>query len=151
MSCCEPVHRNTGHIPKYRAKNLRNAPNICSEYPLNSVQECLFYKLVVFLKKMNTAVRFTLNSCHSSTRIIEFRGFRTQFSTNFHEILHTLFSIHVVTTLRVSRSFDKSPIVEVRPFDMIVMRRSHYHVKASRKSHVWLIKLNLIYGIVNAP
>ena len=44
-------------------------------------------------------VRFTLNS---STRIIEFRGFLSQFSTNFHEILHTLFSIHVVTTLKVS-------------------------------------------------
>ena len=42
-------------------------------------------------------VRFTLNS---STRIIEFRGFLGQFSTNFHEILHTLFSIHVVTTLK---------------------------------------------------
>ena len=39
-------------------------------------------------------VRFTLNS---STRIIEFRGFLSQFSTNFHEISHTLFSIHVVT------------------------------------------------------
>ena len=49
-------------------------------------------------------VRFTLNS---STRIIEFRGFLSQFSTNFHEILHTLFSIHVVTTLKISRSFDK--------------------------------------------
>ena len=30
-------------------------------------------------------VRFTLNS---STRIIEFHGFLSQFSTNFHEILH---------------------------------------------------------------
>ena len=49
-------------------------------------------------------VRFTLNS---STRIIEFRGFLSQFSTNFYEILHTLFSIHVVTTLKISRNFDK--------------------------------------------
>ena len=49
-------------------------------------------------------VRFTLNS---STRIIEFRGFLSQFSTNFHEILHTLFSIHVLTTLKISRSFDE--------------------------------------------
>ena len=49
-------------------------------------------------------VRFTLNS---STRIIEFRGFLSQFATNFHEILHTLFSIHVVTTLKLSRIFDK--------------------------------------------
>ena len=53
---------------------------------------------------LHTIVRFTLNS---STRIIEFRGFLSQFSTNFHEILHTLFSIHVVTTLTISRSFDK--------------------------------------------
>ena len=52
----------------------------------------------------------TLNS---STRIIEFRVFLSQFSTNFHEILHTLFSIHVVTTLKISRS-----VFEVRPFDM---------------------------------
>ena len=36
-----------------------------------------------------------------------FRGFLSQFSTNFHEISHTLFSIHVVTTLEKSRGFDK--------------------------------------------
>ena len=34
----------------------------------------------------------------------EFRGFLSQFSTNFHEILHTLFSMLVVTT---QKSFDK--------------------------------------------
>ena len=51
-----------------------------------------------------TIVGFTLNS---ATRIIEFRGFLSQFLTDFHEILHTLFSIHVVTPLKVSRSFDK--------------------------------------------
>ena len=55
-------------------------------------------------------IRFTLNS---STRINEFRGFLSQFSTDFHEILHTLFSIHVVTTLKVLISISK-----VRPFDM---------------------------------
>ena len=49
-------------------------------------------------------VRFTLNS---STRINEFRGFLIQFSTNFHEILYILFSIHFVTTLTIPRSFDK--------------------------------------------
>ena len=38
-------------------------------------------------------IRFTINS---STRIIEFRGFLNQFSTNFHEILHTLFAIYAV-------------------------------------------------------
>ena len=43
-------------------------------------------------------------------RINEFRGFLSRFSTNFHEILHTLFSIHVVTVL--------INILEVRPFDM---------------------------------
>ena len=48
-------------------------------------------------------VRFTLNS---STGIIEFRGFFSKFSTNFHKILPTLFSIHVVTTLEISQSFD---------------------------------------------
>ena len=56
---------------------------------------------------LKTIVGFTLNS---ATRIIEFRGFLSQFSTNFHEILHTLFSIHVVILL--------TSIVEVRPFDM---------------------------------
>ena len=45
----------------------------------------------------STIVRFTLNS---STRINEFRRFLSQFSINFNEILHTLFSIHVVTTLK---------------------------------------------------
>ena len=40
-------------------------------------------------------VRFTLNS---STRDNGFRGFLSQFSTNFHEILHTLFSIYIATT-----------------------------------------------------
>ena len=37
----------------------------------------------------------------------EFRRFLSQFSTNFHEILLTLFSIYVVTTLNVSKTFDK--------------------------------------------
>ena len=37
----------------------------------------------------------------------DFLRFLSQFPTNFHEILHTLFSIHVVTTLKVSRSCDK--------------------------------------------
>ena len=55
-------------------------------------------------------VRFTLNSL---TRIIEFRGFLSQFSSIFYGILHTLLFIHVVTTLKVLTS-----IVEVRPFDM---------------------------------
>ena len=37
------------------------------------------------------------------TVVNDFRRFRSQhgqFSTNFHEILHTLFSIHGVTTLK---------------------------------------------------
>ena len=37
----------------------------------------------------------------------EVRRFLSQFSTIFYEILHTLFSIHVVTTVKVSRSFEK--------------------------------------------
>ena len=41
------------------------------------------------------------------TVVDEFRRFLSQFLINFHEISHTLFSIHVVTTLKVSRSFDK--------------------------------------------
>ena len=48
-----------------------------------------------------TIVGFTL------TVVNEFRRFLSQFSTNFHEISHTLFSIHVVTTLKVSLSFYK--------------------------------------------
>ena len=55
--------------------------------------------LVISPIKQLYIVRFTLNS---STRIIEFRGFLSQIWTNFHEILHTLFSIHVVTTLNRS-------------------------------------------------
>ena len=50
---------------------------------------------------VGTIPRFTF------TVVDEFRRFLRQFSINFHEILHTLFSIHVVTTLKVSRSFDK--------------------------------------------
>ena len=41
------------------------------------------------------------------TVVDEFLWFLRQFSINFHEILHTLFSIHVVTTQKVSRSFDE--------------------------------------------
>ena len=41
------------------------------------------------------------------TVVDEFRRLLRQFSINFHEISHTLFSIPVVTTLKVSRSFDK--------------------------------------------
>ena len=52
-----------------------------------------------------TIVGFTL------TMVNDFRGFLSQFSTNFHEISHTLFSIHVVTTLKVLIN-----ILEVRPF-----------------------------------
>ena len=33
-----------------------------------------------------------------------FRQFLGQFSTNFHEISHKLFSIHVVTTLKILQS-----------------------------------------------
>ena len=44
---------------------------------------------------------FTLNS---STTVNVVHGFLSQFSTNFHEILHTLFSIHVAITLK---RFDK--------------------------------------------
>ena len=40
------------------------------------------------------------------TVVNEFRRFLGQFS-NFHEILHKLFSIHVVHTLKISESFDK--------------------------------------------
>ena len=50
---------------------------------------------------VNPIVGFTL------TVVNEFRRFLGQFLTNFHEILHSLFSIHVVTTLTISRSFDK--------------------------------------------
>ena len=52
---------------------------------------------------LNAIVRFTIHQ----PGLLNFRGFLSQFSTNFHEILHTLFSIHVVTTLKILRSFDK--------------------------------------------
>ena len=44
---------------------------------------------------------------HIKFRINEYHGFLSQFSTNFHEIFHTLFSIQFVTTLKVLRCFDK--------------------------------------------
>ena len=47
----------------------------------------------------------------------EFRGFLSQFSTNFHEFVHTLFSIHVATTLKVLISMS-----EVRPLSKHVMK-----------------------------
>ena len=52
-------------------------------------------------QRRDTIVGFTL------TVVNEFRLFLSQFSNNFHEILHTLFSIHVVNTRKVSRIFDK--------------------------------------------
>ena len=61
-----------------------------------------FFFIIYGMKHMRSnLVGFTL------TVVNEFRQYLRQFSTNFHEILHTLFSIHVVTTLKVSRSFDK--------------------------------------------
>ena len=53
------------------------------------------------LRRLGPIPRFTF------TVVDEFRRLLRQFSINFHEILHTVFSIHVVTTLKVSRSFDK--------------------------------------------
>ena len=41
------------------------------------------------------------------TVVNEFIRFIDQVSTNVHAILHTLFSIPVVTTMKISRSFDK--------------------------------------------
>ena len=71
-----------------------------------------YFKTVMANTMTMTNVRFTLNSF---TRINGFRGFLSQFSTNFHEILHTLFAVHVVTTLKFS-------ILEVRPFDIYVIQ-----------------------------
>ena len=62
--------------------------------------------MLTHLKFFLATVGFTL------TVVNDFLRFLSQFSTNFHEILHTLFSIHVLTTLKVSRSFDK--YLEVR-------------------------------------
>ena len=45
--------------------------------------------------KRLTIVGLTLTVVNDSRR------FLSQLSTNFHEILHTLFSIHVTTTLKV--------------------------------------------------
>ena len=57
--------------------------------------------LMVFFLPDPTIVGFTL------TVVNEFRRFLGQFSTNFHDILRTLFSIHVVPTLNISRNVDK--------------------------------------------
>ena len=46
-------------------------------------------------------VRFTL------TVVNDFCRFLRQLSTSFYEITHTLFSIPVVTTLKIWRSYDK--------------------------------------------
>ena len=67
----------------------------------------------IFPGERPTIVRFTLNS---STRINEFRGFLSQFSTNFHAILHTILHTFLHTifySCRVLVSMSK-----VRPFDM---------------------------------
>ena len=55
-----------------------------------------FVPAVTIVSTLYTIVGFTL------TVVNEFRRFLNKFSTNFHDILHTLFSIHVVTTLKVS-------------------------------------------------
>ena len=51
----------------------------------------------------------------SSTRVNEFRAFLSQFSTSFHTILHTLFSIHVA--IRPTLRCISTGISEVKPFD----------------------------------
>ena len=61
----------------------------------------IFQHFYWFNVLISIIVGFTL------TVVNDFCGFLSQFSTNFHEILHTLFSIQVVTTLKVSQSFDK--------------------------------------------
>ena len=70
--------------------------------PLGSMAyKKIFQHFYGFNVLISTIVGFTL------TVVNDFCGFIRQFSTNFHEILHTLFSIQVVTTLKVLRSFDK--------------------------------------------
>ena len=77
--------------------------NWCNLSNGKSVADC-YYSITG-----TSIARFTINS---PTRVNEFRGFLSQFRTNFHKILHTLFSIHVMTTLTISRS-----ISEVRLFN----------------------------------
>ena len=105
-----PASTGCTHIKPTQA--VQCWPNVCDAGPTLKHHcfnmSCLLGCLYLFIHTLyiNTCthiyiiVRFTLN------RIIEFRGFLSQFSTNFHEISHTLFSIHVVTTLNISRSFE---------------------------------------------
>ena len=91
------------------ANHYPRPPALDSEDPVHKFESAwpaVVLKLIIHSSVAcdHTIVRFTLNS---STRIIEFRGSLSQFSTNFHKILHTLFSIHGVTTLKILRSFDK--------------------------------------------
>ena len=52
-------------------------------------------------RRIVTIVGFTL------IVVGDFRRLFSQFSTSFHEILPTLFTIHVLNTLKVLQSFDK--------------------------------------------
>ena len=60
------------------------------------------YNFVIITKQIISMhvfiVRFTLNSSNS---VYEFRELLSQFSTIFYGILHTLFSVHVTTTLKI--------------------------------------------------
>ena len=66
---------------------------------------------IITAPRPNAAVKYRITfrpiPGFTFTVVNEFRRFLRQFSINFHEILHTLFSINVVTTLKVSRSFDE--------------------------------------------
>ena len=81
------------HTPQVLAKQLTHWPDVVLVLG-HRLRRIMFALLI-------SIVWFTL------TVVNDFRRFLSQFSTNFHEILHTLFFIHVVTTLKVSRSFNK--------------------------------------------
>ena len=106
ISFCRNIRQQLFFLRKDLTLPQISANNIFLTHflPISSKYADVTNAVVISDNGIVTIVRFTLNS---PTRIIEFRGFLLQFSTNFHEILHTLFSLHVVTTLKISLSFDK--------------------------------------------
>ena len=63
----------------------------------------LNFKKELFPRIYGWLLNIAYSILNSSTMTNVFSGFLSQFSTNFYEILHTLFAIHVVTTAKLPR------------------------------------------------
>ena len=61
-------------------------------------QIIFYFSMSAVTKKSSASFYWTILKFIECT----YRGFLSQFLTNFHEILHTLFSIHVVTRAGVN-------------------------------------------------